>query len=394
MKTALIHANVVDVLRRQVLSDHTVLIENGIITAVAPHANTTGFDIIDLGGKYLTPGLFNCHVHITSNCEGDLSLAHPTVTDRVLTGLKNMEALIRTGVTFIRDVGTADNIAIDLMHAVEDGRIVMAPDLQASGYAICMTGGCGWNFIGIECDSEDECRKAARLQLRSGANVIKLMATGGTLTHNAPPGCPQLTEKELRAAVEAAHNAGYTAVCHAESIEGTQNAIRAGMDCIEHGDRLDDETVQMMLEHGTWLDGTVSALHCIMRGKDKGLPEEFYQKAVEAEPLVYQSFKKAFDAGVPCAAGSDCGSSYCYHDESAIELVIMVEKCGITPMDAMVIGTINSARLCRVDDTLGSITVGKKAHLAVFEENPTENIRAAMDCCMTFKNGQLLWEKN
>jgi imidazolonepropionase-like amidohydrolase len=109
---------------------------------------------------------------------------------------------------------------------------------------------------------------------------------------------------------------------------------------------MDEETVRLMVEHGTWLDGTVSALYCILRGKDKGLPEEFYQKAIDAEGQVYKSFNMAFHAGVPCAAGSDCGSSFCYHDESAIELVIMVEKCGITAMDAMVVGTINSARLC------------------------------------------------
>lgn len=156
---------------------------------------------------------------------------------------------------------------------------------------------------------------------------------------------------------------------------------------------MDEETVRMMAEHGTWLDGTVSALYCILRGKDKGLPEEFYQKAIDAEGQVYRSFRMCFEAGVPCAAGSDAGSSFCYHDESAIELVIMVEKCGITPMDAMVIGTINSAKLCRVEGSLGSVTVGKKAHFAVFAENPAENIRAAMDCCMTVKNGEILWQK-
>ncbi len=393
MKTAFIHANVLDVLNRTVLFDHTVLTEDGMITAVTSSADTAGYEIVDLEGKYLTPGLFNCHIHVTSTCEGDMAKQSSAPVDRILTALKNMEAFIRTGVTFVRDVGTPDGIALDLRQAVKDGRIKMAPDMQACGTAICMTGGTGRKIIATEVDGEVECRREARRLVRQGVDVVKLMATGGTLTHGTKPGCPELTEEEMRAAVEAAHAEGLQVISHAESNEGVRNAIRAGVDCIEHGDDMDEETVRLMVEHGTWLDGTVSALYCILRGKDKGLPEEFYQKAIDAEGQVYRSFNMAFHAGVPCAAGSDCGSSFCYHDESAIELVIMVEKCGITAMDAMVVGTINSARLCGVEESLGSVTVGKKAHFAVFAENPAENIRAAMDCCMTVKNGEILWQK-
>jgi len=393
MKTAFIHANVLDVLNRTILSDHAVLVEDGYITAVTPSADTAGFDIVDLGGKYLTPGLFNCHIHVTSTCEGDMSKQSASPVDRTLTALRNLEAMIRSGVTFVRDAGTPDGIALDLRQAIRDGRIKMAPDMLACGTAICMTGGTGRNIIATEADGEVECRRAARKLMRQGVDFVKLMATGGTLTHGTKPGCPELTIGEMRAAVEAAHAEGFLTCSHAESVEGIQNAILAGVDCIEHGDDMDEETVRMMAEHGTWLDGTVSALYCILRGKDKGLPEEFYQKAIDAEGQVYRSFRMCFEAGVPCAAGSDAGSSFCYHDESAIELVIMVEKCGITPMDAMVVGTINSAKLCRVEDSLGSVTVGKKAHLAVFAENPAEDIRAAMDCCMTVKNGEILWQK-
>ena len=294
--------------------------------------------------------------------------------------------------TFIRDVGSNDNVAVELMRAVESGRIKKAPDIQAAGKPICMTGGTTWGFLGYEADGENECRKAARLMLRSGANLIKLMATGGVVTHGSKPGAVQLSENELRAAIEEAHHLGYKACCHAESVEGAKNAIRAGIDCIEHGDELDDEAIQMMLERGVALDATVSTIYCIIDNADK-TDAEFVEKSRECAEKCVDSFRKAYRAGVLCVLGSDCGTPCCFYDNSAYELIVMVEKGGLTPFEALSVGTINSAKVCGVEDMLGSVSVGKKAHFAVFEHNPVEDIRALSNCIMTIKSGEIIYQK-
>ena len=144
-----------------------------------------------------------------------------------------------------------------------------------------------------------------------------------------------------------------------------------------------------MLKKGTWLDPTVPAIYNIAGNADKLLPG-VAAKAIRLEQAAYDSFKRAYDAGVPCACGSDAGSGFCYFDATASEMIVMVEKCGLTPAQALQIGTINSAKMLEVDGDLGTIEVGKKAHFAVFEENPLVNIRTLNNCVMTVKNGEVL----
>ncbi len=393
MKTAFIHANVLDVLEKKVCPDCTVLVENGIITAIGPQTDTRESRLVDLKGAYLSPGLFNCHVHITSSTTNDPSMDKASVVGYTLASLENLRTFIQTGVTFVRDVGEYGTIATELRDAIRVGRVKMAPDMQVAGHPICMTGGTTWNFVGYQADGVDECRKAARLMLREGADWIKLMGTGAIATRGVEPGCTQLGEDELRAAVVEGHKVGVRSSCHVQNIEGAKNAIRAGVDCLEHGFRLDEEAVAMMLEKGTWLVPTVSVPSSVLRGEGKGMREEFVRKARQMEAYCYDSFRRAYNAGVPCALGSDVGTPMCLPEETAREMVVMVEQCGLDPFDALAIGTINSARLCRVDKELGSITVGKKAHFAIFAENPAQDIRAAQNCLMTVKNGEILWQK-
>jgi len=393
VKRAFTHAHVLDVLERKILNDCTVLVEDGIITAVGADADTAGAQIVDLGGKYLTPGLFNSHIHMTFVPALDLSLAGGSTVAQTLNALDNLAMHIKSGVTFIRDAGAQGNIGVELRNAARAGKLRMVPDMQVSGKAITMTGGTAWNIIGYEADGEDECRKAARLMIRDGVDWLKLMATGGVLTHGVEPGCTQLSEAELHAAVEEGHKVGIKSMCHAQGNEGIKNAIRAGVDSIEHGFFLDDEAIQMMLDRGTWLCATLTPVHVILENADKGIPEEFVRKARYAYEHHLDSFKRAHAAGVPCALGTDAGCTFNPHDLTYLEMALMVQKCGIDAFEALAMGTINSARLCGVEDSLGSVTVGKKAHLAVFEKNPIQDISATKDCAMTVKNGEILWAK-
>ena len=395
MKKAFIHANVIDVLDKKILRDYSVIVEDGKITQIKKGYETEDAEeIIDLKGKYLSPGLFNCHVHVAMEpVANPADFAHESIVTYTLTGLKHLEEFIDTGVTFIRDAGTQHKVAIELMQAVQAGKIKKSPDMQAAGDGLCMTGGTGWTFISVEADGVDGLRKAARQQLKNGANVLKLMATGGVLTKGTEPGAVQLSVEEMKAAIDEFHKVGYATCCHAESAQGVKNAILAGIDCIEHGDELDDEAIAMMLERNIPLDGTVSTIFFFLENKDK-MEEEFVIKSEESKRKVLKSFKKAYEAGVLCGVGTDCGCSFCKHTDTAYEMVVFVEECGLTPFEALVTGTINSAKICGVEDSLGSITIGKKAHFAVFEEDPTQNIRATLNCVMTVKNGEILYERN
>ena len=158
MRRAFIHANVIDVLHKRILENYSVIVEDGKIAEVSENPDLSAVtDVIDLDGKYLSPGLFNCHVHVGMEpVANPADFAHESIVTYTLTGVKHLEDFINTGVTFVRDVGTKHKVAIELMHAVEDGKIKKAPDMQAAGDGICMTGGTGWTFISVEADGVDE----------------------------------------------------------------------------------------------------------------------------------------------------------------------------------------------------------------------------------------------
>ena len=391
MKTAFTHTNLIDVLNGALVPDCTIVVEDGIITDISPEIPADVKHVINLEGKYVAPGFFDCHVHLVNDSLPEALSKKKTPVGYTLTALENLESLAKAGVTFARDVGDVHNVAIELREAIKAGRIKLAPDLQASGQPICMTGGTSWHKLGYEADGADECRKAARLMLKNGADVVKLMGTGGVCTEGTKRGSIQLSEEELRAAVIEAHHVGAKACCHSQNIEGNQTAIRAGVDIIEHGDNVDDETVQMMVEHGTIYDATLASLTWIIEGGNKGVSPAALSKAKEAQTQCYASFRKVYDAGVLCILGSDSGTQFCKHEDSLYEMVVMVENCGLTPAEALKIGTINSAIACDVDHILGSLTVGKKAHMVVLNENPLENIRTVMSPQMTIKNGEIIW---
>lgn len=392
MKTAFVHANVLDVLEGRILPDQTVLVDDGLITAVDHNLTTEGYTLVDLEGKYLSPGFFNCHTHMVTPFASSFQAVKKGHAYFTVYALQNLKTYIKTGVTFVRDVGDVDFLTLEIRDAIKSGLIKMAPDMVTTGRPICMTGGSTWNMMGIQADGEDECRKTARLIIRNGVDWLKLMATGGTATLGNKCAAEQLTEGELRAAVEEAHKAGVKVACHAQGLEGAMNTIRAGVDCMEHGFILDDKAVKMMAERGMWLVPTLMASTSIILHKDLVKEPEFLHKAELNSANMFDSFKRAYDAGVKCGLGTDCGSILCRHDNTAWEMVLMVERCGLSPAEALKIGTIHSAELCDVQGSLGSVEVGKKAHFAILQNNPLDNINATKECVMTVKNGDILWQ--
>ncbi|MCI8887443.1 MAG: amidohydrolase family protein [Hungatella sp.] len=388
MITALIHANIVDVINETLIPDGSVLVEDGLIKEVGTGLSLPeGADIVDLEGKTLLPGLFNCHVHVCS--DAGTGVRQPiSQAAQAIRAIGNLKTLLASGVTYIREAGAPAYIDVDLHNAQEAGTIA-APQMQTSCRCICMTGGHG-HSEGREADGPDDCRKAAREQLKAGANWIKVMATGGVMTKGVEPGSPQLTEEELRAAIEEAHKAGAKTFTHAQGMEGIKNALRAGVDSIEHGFFMDDWCFDWMKEHNVFFVPTLAAPHWIkVYGTGAGIPDYMVRKVENTIEAHKDTFRRAHKAGVKIALGTDAGTPFNHFDKTAFEAVLMVEN-GMTPMEAIRCGTIHAAELLGVKDTHGSVTPGKKADFAVFAKNPLEDVNALLDCAMTVLGGKVV----
>ena len=383
------NCNVVDVVNEKVYAG-SVLVDGSTIKEVGENlACPEGAQVIDLGGKTLVPGFFNCHTHMCMEGDPDPKYGE---SDAQLTmmALKNLKKLVNSGCTFIRDVGGMNYIDVDIRNEAAKGGMV-APDMQVSGKCICMTGGHGWS-MGREADGPDDCRKAAREQLRAGADWVKVMATGGVMTKGVEPGSPQLNEDELRAAIEEAHKAGAKTCTHAQGMTGIKNALRAGIDSIEHGFFMDDWCFDWMKEHNVFFVPTLAAMYWIkVNGTEAGIPEFAVRKVENTFDAHIDTFQRAYKAGVKIALGTRRRHPVQHPRQDRVR-DDPDDPCRDEQLDALRAGTLVSAELCSVKDTLGSIEPGKRANFAVLAKNPVEDIEAVMDCRMTVVGGEVLYE--
>ena len=382
------NCNILDVVNEKICKG-SILVEDGVIREVGDVKAPEGAETVDLKGAYVSPGLFNCHTHILMS--GEPSISHNGDVESVINALENCRKLVSTGVTFIRDMGGSRFYDIQLRDMQKKGKIC-APEMQVSGKNICMTGGHGWNG-GREADGPDDARKAAREQLKAGADWIKLMATGGVMTKGVEPGSPQLTEEEMRAAIQEAHKVNARTATHAQGTEGIKNALRAGIDSIEHGFYLDQWCLDYMKENNVWFVPTLSAMYWIKKnGVEAGIPEWAVKKVNGAFDAHKDSFLRAYNAGIKICLGTDAGTPFNFHDMTAYEMILMVED-GMTPWDAIKSGTINAAQLCQVEATHGTIEPGKTANLTVYAKDPVSDIHNVMDVCMTVIGGKIAYCK-
>jgi imidazolonepropionase-like amidohydrolase len=372
-----------------------VLVEGGRIAAVGREAAPReGAAVIDLNGRWLMPGIIDCHVHLTFNGDPDEVSRAATTPAPVYAwaAAENARRTLESGVTAVRDLASRDAVNILLRDAVASGKLP-GPRIRAAGAAICMTGGHGW-WIGRQADGADEVRKAVREQLRAGADCIKLIATGGVMTPGVDPRSAQLTEDELRAGVEEAHKAFVKVGSHAQATAGIKNAVRAGVDSIEHGIYLDDEAVEEMRTRGTVLVPTLIAPENISKyGIAAGIPAYMVEKSDRAKEAHRESFRKAVRAGVRIAMGTDAGTPFNRHGQNAEELALMVE-CGMSPADALVAATRNAAELLDIFADTGTVEPGKAADLLILDGDPLADIRvlcASEKVAGVLRNGQ--WVK-
>ena len=351
-----------------------VRIENGRVRGIGEDLSHDGTKVLDGGGRTLLPGLIDCHVHLTFMGAANESL---TPTDPLAfyawRASGNALKTLAAGYTMVRDLGATQAVNCDLARAIREGMLV-GPRVIAAGRMITMTGGHGWP-VGREADGADDVRKAVREQLKVGAKVIKMMASGGVMTPNVDPRSAQLGLDELSAGVEEAHKAGVKTASHAQATAGIKNAVHAGIDSIEHGIYLDDEVIEEMKRRGTYLVATLAAPMNINRlGKAGGVPAFVLDKAQMIGQTHSDSFKKAMKAGVRLACGTDAGTPGNLHGENVQELRLMVEH-GLSPVEAIRAATANAAELCGMGDETGRIVEGYLADLLLVNGDPLQDIR-------------------
>jgi imidazolonepropionase-like amidohydrolase len=367
-----------------------VVVEGGRVAAVVEERDAPAGPRLRLDGLTLLPGLINCHVHLCLGGEADpvgVLREEPPALTAVKVALRARQT-VEAGVTTVRDLGGRDFIELAVRRAVAEG-VVPGPRILAAGRVVCMTGGHGW-WVGREADGPDEVRKAVREQLRAGADVIKVIATGGVMTPGVEPGSPQLGPEELRAAVEEATKAGRRVAAHAQGSQGIANAVEAGVASIEHGIFLTEELVARMKREGVALVPTlVAAARIAGQGTAGGIPEFMVRKSRAIIESHVASFQLALRAGVPIACGTDAGTPLNPHGSVLPELELMVEH-GMAPLEAVRAATAAAAQLLGLGAEIGQVAPGFAADLLAVAGNPAERIQSLADVRLVLAGGKIV----
>jgi len=370
-----------------------VCVEHGRIVKIGK--NLSGSDTLDLSGMTLLPGLMDAHVHLVMSGEVDPNaIRDQPVSYLALVAWQNANRTFEAGFTTVRDLGSPAFVNLTVKRAIENG-IVHGPRVFASGQMIAMTGGHGSDLGARIADGPSECAKAAREQIQAGADVIKLMATGGVLTRDSDPQAFQLNEDEMAAAVREAHKAGKSAAAHAHGTKGIKNAIRADVDSIEHGTYADEEALDMMLSRGTTLVICIHATEAptLPEAQQAGIPAYITEKNRLVLNHQLNTLRCAWGKGVNVVMGTDAGTPLNPHGDNAKELSIFVAN-GMSEMEAIEATTLQVARLLGIEETLGSVEIGKIADLIAVERSPLEDIASLEDVAFVMKDGKIMKAKH
>jgi imidazolonepropionase-like amidohydrolase len=362
-------------------------------------------EIIDLGDATLLPGFIDAHTHLSMNYSDDwkqreLDELQKPVSELTLDAVENLKATLMAGFTTVRDVGSEHFIDVGLRNAVRDGKI-LGPRMLVSVHAIGATGGhcdtTGFRsgVFGRETGPEDgvingpqEARRAVRLDLKYGADIIKTCATGGVLSLADAVDTPQLTQDELNALVDEAHALGRKTAAHAHGATGAKRATRAGIDSIEHGSFLDEEALQMMKQRGTYLVPTLMAGWWLSDRMERGIyfPPPVAAKARAAIASVNKMFQRALEIGVPIGFGTD--AAVYPHGRNAHEFTLMA-RLGMKPIAALKTATSADAELLGMADRIGSLESGKLADIIAVPGDPTIDIEVTERVFFVMKEGKV-----
>jgi imidazolonepropionase-like amidohydrolase len=405
--TTLVHCGtLLDVPGNAPKRNATIVVRDGVIVevrsgfATPSQAGDAKASIVDLSGLFVMPGMIDCHVHITGEMSPDARLraVQETDADGALNGVVYARRTVDAGFTTVRDVGASGDAIFALRDAI-NARKVVGPRILAAGEAITPTGGHGDGthgyrddlfdyptpFVGVA-DGPYEARKAVRHQVKRGADLIKLTATGGVLSATAQGTGQQFFEDELAAIVETSHALGRKVAAHAHGADGIKAALRAGVDSIEHGSYLDDEAIALFKEKGAYLVPTVFAGETVanLGMKDGYFIPAVRDKALAVGPVMLGALGKAHRAGVKIAFGTDCGVGP--HGQNGRELELMVEA-GMSNVEVIKSATIVAAELCGLEAKIGTLEKGKAADFIAVAGSPLDDISVLREVRVVARDG-------
>jgi imidazolonepropionase-like amidohydrolase len=390
----------IDVVNGTVLKNQVILIDNNLITEIGNNISIPkDAEIIDLSNSTVIPGLIDCHTHMSAEPSDDYygDVFRKTSIDYAVRAPIYAKRTLEAGFTTCRDMGSSDLIDISLRNAINEG-VIEGPRMYVATFALGATGGhsdlTGFNpditwkgnpdFTGVA-DGVDEIRKRVRNNVKWGADVIKVCATAGVLSEEESVGAPQYSLEEMKALVEEAHMWGKKVAAHAHGTDGINRAVLAGVNSVEHCSILDDQTIKLMKEKGTYMVPTLYALDYIIETySKKGFPEKIINKAKSIKIEKEKSFERAVKAGIKIAYGTD--AAVMPHGWNAKDFSYMV-KAGMTPMQAIQSATINAADLLDVKSKTGSITIGKYADIIAVEDNPLDDVTVLEHVKFVMKDG-------
>ena len=392
----------VDGVREKPIADGRVLIEDGRVVEAGPAGEVDVPDDaepIDHSQETVIPGLIDAHLHLFGRRSMDpfdwLKESSELGTARATADLRT---LLQSGFTSVRDVGSETGLA--LRAAVDDGTIP-GPRVFTSWRSVSQTGGHGdSHYLPYEwavsdagggglADGADECRKEARKRIREGVDLIKIMTTGGVLSEKDAPDQSQFTDEEIQAFTEEAHRVGIPVASHAQGASGIKSALRNGVDTIEHGFYIDDECLELFEETGAIFVPTLSIMHrLVTEGSDHGVPEYGLEKAREARDAHWDATRRAYEAGIPIALGTDfLGPDLVPHGMNALEAELFVEEVGMNEHEAILAGTATAAKTV-ADDDIGTLESGNHADLVAFDACPLSDIGNLHEPSAVYKGGE------
>ena len=387
--------HVLDVKTGKLADNQTIVVVGDKIDSISPTASVnagSGDRVVDLGALTVMPGLIDVHTHLTMNTDFDPFL-EVTSTDakEAINGVVNARSTLMAGFTSVRNVGAGGYVDVDLRESINSGQ-VPGPHMLVSGPALGITGGhCDDNLLTLRyhavgdgvADGIAQVQHKVRENIKYGSDLIKICATGGVLSKGDDPQASQYTLEEMQAIVADAHRLGRKVAAHAHGAQGILWATEAGVDSIEHGSYIDDAAIAEMKKRGTYLVPTVYLEDWMVQSGR--LPPFYHQKMVDVSAVAKKNIKRAMDAGVKIALGTD--AAVYPHGLNAHELDVYVNQLGMAPLTALQTATVNAADLMGWTAKTGTLEPGKWADIIGVDKNPLDDVRILQDVKFVMKGG-------